>query len=74
MGCELESVKRSLPSSLQLACSAYPSRVKTVFVKYLLVESVPVYRTALPEPNEENQNIYYAFLAKNILLFSLEIF
>ena len=48
------------------------------FVKYLLVcllvESVPVYRTALPEPNEENQNTYYAFLAKNILLFCLEIF
>ena len=23
--------------------------------------AVPIYRTAFPEPNEENQNIYYAF-------------
>jgi hypothetical protein len=36
-----------------------------VFVKYLLmcllVELVLVYGAVHPEPNEKNQNIYYAF-------------
>lgn len=52
---------------------SFTNHVKMMFVKYLLVcllvESVTVCRTALPEPNEENQNIYYAFFfAKNILI------
>ena len=33
--------------------------------------AVPIYRTAFPEPNEENQNIYYAFFWLKIFSYSV---
>lgn len=50
-----KSIKELFRSPFSLHVSLVPNHVKMGFVEYflvcLLVESVPVYRTALPEPN-----------------------